>query len=311
MIGATRSASLSLEPRGRLVFRIASGQLLGPQTPIVLRMLDIEPALPALEGVAMELDDWAFPLLAGIFVTTNAHTEGRDGARGSPCGERKDIRSARARDRYPGGARCARAGGRESLQHQCLDRPRQRARDPLRALVRDDPTRREPSQDPTREEGWCAGRTGDESGDLGHHSATQYPDAFHARIGGQPAPDIIADDAWLRGEFISIVQQRGADIIAARKQSSAGSAAEAIMASVNAIRNGTPVGDWTSLAVVSRGEYEVPEGLQFSFPVVSDGESWRVAEGLKHDAEAEERLRVTTNELLQERALVRDLLPTA
>jgi malate dehydrogenase len=119
---------------------------------------------------------------------------------------------------------------------------------------------------------------------------------------------VIADDGWLRGEFISTVQKRGAAIIAARKLSSAGSAAAAVIDSVNSITGGTAAGDWTSLAVVSSGEYGVPEGLQFGFPVASSGASWSVVQGLEHDAEATERIRVTTEELLQEQSLVRDLI---
>jgi malate dehydrogenase len=143
----------------------------------------------------------------------------------------------------------------------------------------------------------------------GNHSATQYPDARNARIGGRPAPEVIGDDAWLRGEFISTVQKRGAAIIAARKLSSAGSAAAAVIDSVNSIAFGTADGDWTSLAVPSRGEYGTPEGIQFGFPVASDGRTWHVVDGVEHDDEAREKIRLTTEELLQEQALVRELIP--
>ena len=143
----------------------------------------------------------------------------------------------------------------------------------------------------------------------GNHSATQYPDARNARIGGRPAPEVISDDEWLRGEFISTVQKRGAAIIAARKLSSAGSAAAAVLDSVVAITNGTATGDWTSLAVPSRGEYGVPEGLQFGYPVASTGDSWSVVEGIEHNAEAQEKIRATTEELLQEQSLVKELIP--
>jgi len=143
----------------------------------------------------------------------------------------------------------------------------------------------------------------------GNHSATQYPDARNARIGGRPAPEVIGNDEWLRGEFLSTIQKRGAAIIAARKLSSAGSAAAAVIDSVNAIAGGTAPGDWTSLAVVSRGEYGVPDGLQFGYPVASTGSSWSVVQGIEHDAEAKERIGVTTEELLQEQALVKELIP--
>lgn len=143
----------------------------------------------------------------------------------------------------------------------------------------------------------------------GNHSATQYPDACNAKIGGRPVPDVISDKAWLRGSFISTVQQRGAAIIAARGHSSAGSAATAIIDSVRSVRDGTRSGDWASIAVPSTGEYGVPEGLVFSFPVASDGTSWKVIEGLEHDTDAKERIRNTMEELLQERSFVKDLIP--
>jgi malate dehydrogenase len=144
----------------------------------------------------------------------------------------------------------------------------------------------------------------------GNHSATQYPDARNARIGGRPVHDVIKDGAWLKGEFITTVQKRGAAVIEARGLSSAGSAASAAIDSVQSIRTPSPKGDWHSLAVVSRGEYGTPEGLQFGFPVASDGKGWRVVEGLEHDADARERIRITTEELLQERELVKALVPS-
>ena len=143
----------------------------------------------------------------------------------------------------------------------------------------------------------------------GNHSATQYPDATNARIGSRPAPEVIGDDAWLRGEFISTVQKRGAAIIAARKLSSAGSAAAAVIDSVRSIAGGTAPGDWTSLAVPSRGEYGVPEGLQFGYPVATDGAGWHVVEGIEHGEQAKERIHATTEELLQEQSLVKELIP--
>ncbi|HYM65971.1 MAG TPA: malate dehydrogenase, partial [Patescibacteria group bacterium] len=143
----------------------------------------------------------------------------------------------------------------------------------------------------------------------GNHSATQYPDARNARIAGTPVYDVITDHKWLEGEFVETVQKRGAAVIAARGASSAASAASAVIDSVNSIRNATAWGNWHSLAVVSRGEYGVPEGLQFGFPVRSDGKRWEVVEGLSHDADARERIRITTEELIQERELVKALVP--
>ncbi len=143
----------------------------------------------------------------------------------------------------------------------------------------------------------------------GNHSANQFPDFAHAKIGGKLAPEVISDGDWLRGEFISTVQKRGAAVIEARGLSSAASAANAAIDSVRSVHFGTRPGDWTSLAVVSRGEYGAPEGLQFGFPVSTDGRNWEVVEGLPHDDFAKEKIRLTTEELLQERELVKDLLP--
>jgi malate dehydrogenase len=143
----------------------------------------------------------------------------------------------------------------------------------------------------------------------GNHSATQYPDFANARIGGRPAPEVISDHEWLRGEFITTVQKRGAAIIEARGASSAASAANAVIDSVRSIAGGTQSDDWTSLAVASRGEYGAPEGLQFGFPVSSDGRAWKVVEGLDLDDFAREKIRITTEELIQERDLVKQLIP--
>jgi malate dehydrogenase len=143
----------------------------------------------------------------------------------------------------------------------------------------------------------------------GNHSSTQFPDFANARIGGKAVADVIAERDWLEGDFLKAVQGRGAAIIDARGSSSAASAANAAIDSVRSVVAPTPEGDWTSLAVVSRGEYGIPDGLQFGFPVRSDGSSWTVVADLEHDDFASERLRLTTNELLEERADVQGLLP--
>ncbi|MEO7837240.1 MAG: malate dehydrogenase, partial [Acidimicrobiales bacterium] len=143
----------------------------------------------------------------------------------------------------------------------------------------------------------------------GNHSATQYPDFQNAMIGGRPAPDVVADPEWLRGDFIAGVQQRGAAILAARGTSSAASAAQAVIDSVHSILAVTAPSDNAALAVVSRGEYGVPEGLQFGFPVRSDGGSWSVAQGFRLDEFAKKRLALTIEELVAEREGVKELLP--
>jgi len=142
----------------------------------------------------------------------------------------------------------------------------------------------------------------------GNHSTTQFPDWFHARIDGQLVPEVISDDNWLRGAFLETVQKRGAAVIAARGASSAASAAHAALESVNSIWRPTPKGDWHSLAVVSRGDYGVPEGLQCGYPVRSDGSDCHVVQGIDHNELARERIRASTDELTQERDEVRELL---
>ena len=308
-----------------LVFRIASGQLLGPDQPIVLRLLEIEPAMKGLQGVAMELDDCAFPLLTDMVLTSNTE-EAFDGSSwallvGSvprKAGmERGDLLSINGGIFAPQGKAIQAKAARDvrilvvgnPCNTNCLiarsnapDIPAER----WFAMTRLDENRAKtqlakkasvPVASVTNMAIW------------GNHSATQYPDARNARIGGRPTFDVIKDHAWLNGDFISTVQKRGAAVIEARGLSSAASAANAVIDSVNSIRTATPRGDWTSLAVCSRGEYGTPEGLQFGFPVATDGMSWKVVEGLEHDDEAKERIRITTEELIQERDLVKALVP--
>jgi malate dehydrogenase len=292
-----------------LVFRIASGQLLGPDQPIVLRMLEIEPALKSLEGVAMELDDCAFPLLAGMELTSNTEKafEGSSwallvGSVPRKAGmERGDLLSVN--------------GGIFGPQGKAIAA---RAAKDVRILVVGNPcntncyiARMNAPEIPA--ERWFAMTRLDENRAKtqlakkaevpvaavsnmtiwGNHSATQYPDARNARIDGKPVFDVIKDQAWLKGDFIT----------------TAASAANAVIDSVNSIHNATAKGDWHSLAVVSHGEYGVPEGLQFGFPVRTDGTAWEVVQGLEHDEDAKQRLKVTTDELLQERDLVKGLVP--
>jgi malate dehydrogenase len=307
-----------------LLFRIASGELFGPETPVVLRLLEIEPALGALEGVAMELDDCAFPLLAGVVPTAKLE-EAFDGtswalligAMPRKAGmERGDLLSMNAGIFGPQGQAIA--------AHAASD---------VRVLVAGNPCNTNcliaasngadvPAErwfsmtrlDENRAKAQLARRAGVGFGDVsnlaiwGNHSATQYPDAFHARISGRPAAEVIRDDEWLRGDFITTVQQRGAEIIKARGASSAASAANAVLDSVRSIAFGTAEGDWTSLGVQSRGEYGVPEGLNFSYPIATNGSEWHVVEGIEHDAEAQQRIAKTTEELVGERELVRDHL---
>jgi malate dehydrogenase len=309
-----------------LIFRIASGQLLGPDQPVVLRMLEIEPALKSLEGVAMELDDCAFPLLAGMELTSNTE-KAFDGASwallvGSvprKAGmERGDLLAVNGGIFGPQGKAIA-AKAAKDVRILVVGNPCNTNCYIARMNAPDIPSERWFAMtrlDENRAKTQLAKKAGvpvsvvSNMAIWGNHSATQYPDARNARIAGLGAYDVISDHGWLKKEFITTVQKRGAAVIEARGASSAASAANAVIDSVNSIRNPTPWGDWHSLAVVSNGEYGVPEGLQFGFPVKSDGTSWEVVTGLEHDDDAKQRIKVTTDELIQERDLVKELVPT-
>ena len=307
-----------------ILFRIASGQLLGPDQPVVLRLLEIEPAMKALDGVAMELDDCAFPLLAGIETTSDLTTAFSGTSWALLVGsiprkagmERGDLLNVN--------------GGIFKPQGQAIN---SHAADDVRVLVVGNPCNTNcliarsnapdvPADrwfamtrlDENRAKSQLAQKAGVPVAEVanvtiwGNHSATQYPDFANAKIGGKPATSVITDRDWLQTTFIETVQKRGAAIIEARGLSSAASAANAAIDSVNSVHTAPAAGDWASLAVVSRGEYGTPEGLQYGFPVASDGNGgWSVVEGLAHDDFAQEKLRVTTEELEGERDEVRSL----
>ncbi|HEX4540938.1 MAG TPA: malate dehydrogenase [Acidimicrobiales bacterium] len=307
-----------------LLFRIASGQALGPDQPMVLRLLEIEPAMRALEGVAMELEDCAFPLLSDIVVTSDLKKafDGTSWALLVGSVPRKAGMERRDLLNINGGI--FRPQGRAVAEHAASD---------VRVLVVGNPCntncliarsngREVPPErwfamtrlDQNRAVALLAGRAGVPVTDVtrvgvwGNHSTTQYPDFAHARIGGRPAPEVITNHDWLRGEFLTTVQKRGAAVIEARGSSSAASAANAVIDSVVSIRTPTDPDDWVSLAVPSSGEYDIPEGLQFGYPVRSTGSGWEVVAGLEHDDFGRDRIRITTEELLEERAEVAELL---
>jgi malate dehydrogenase len=307
-----------------LVHRIASGQLLGPDQPVVLRMLEIEPAMKSLEGVVMELEDGAHPLLEGIEATSDLKTafDGTSwallvGSIPRKAGmERGDLLNVNGGIFKPQGeainghaasdVRVLVVGN--PCNTNCLiarsnapDVPADR----WFAMTRLDENR---AKTQLARKAGVAVRLVTNLAIWGNHSATQFPDFAHAKISGKAAPDVISDEAWLRGPFIETVQKRGAAVIEARGASSAASAAHAAIDSVNSVWRPTPAGDWHSLAVVSRGEYGAPEGLQFGFPVASDGKgAWKVVEGIEHGDFAKDKIRVTTEELESERAEVRNL----
>ena len=307
-----------------LVHRVAHGDLLGPDQPIVLRLLEIEPALPALEGVVMELEDGAHRLLEGIEATADLKPA-FDGA--SWCllvgsvprkagMERRELLTVNGgifkpqglaiNDHAASDVRVLVVGN--PCNTNCLI-ARSNAPDvPVErwfAMTRLDENR---AKSQLAKKAGVATREVTNTAIWGNHSTTQFPDFVHARISGKPAPDVIGDLDWLRGPFLEIVQKRGAAVIDKRGASSAASAAHAALDSVRSVVNPTPAGDWHSLAVASRGEYGIPEGLQFGFPVRSDGSAWSVVDGLEHDEWAREKISVTTNELLEERDEVQELL---
>ncbi len=307
-----------------LLFRIASGQLLGPAQPVVLRLLEIEPAMKVLEGVVMELDDCAFPLLADVVTTADLDTafDGTSwallvGAVPRKAGmERKDLLGINGGIFGPQGRAIA-ANAASDVRVLVVGNPCNTNCLIARAHAPEVPAERFFAMmrlDENRAASELAKRAGVPVTEVsnvavfGNHSSTQFPDFEHALIGGRPAPEVLGGREWLETDFLTTVQQRGAAIIAARGSSSAASAANAAIGSVVSITKGVTRGAWTSLAVVSHGEYGVPEGLQFGLPVATAGAGWQVVEGLKHSSFASERIRRTTEELLEERDEVRELL---
>jgi malate dehydrogenase len=309
-----------------LLFRIGSGALFGPDQPVVLRLLEIEPGMKALEGVVMELDDCAFPLVSDIVTTTDLNTafDGTSwallvGSIPRKAGmERGDLLTVNGGIFGPQGQAIA-ANAASDVRVLVVGNPCNTNCLIARSNAPEVPADRWFAMtrlDENRAKSQLAHKAGVPVASVtnlaiwGNHSATQFPDFANARIDGKPASEVIDDQAWLQGDFISTVQKRGAAVIEARGLSSAASAANAAIDSVAAVHHGTVGDDWTSLAVVSNGEYGVPQGLQFGFPVRTNGQGgWTVVEGLSHDEFAAERIRVTTEELEAERADVAGLLP--
>ncbi|MBV9660096.1 MAG: malate dehydrogenase [Acidimicrobiales bacterium] len=306
-----------------LLFRIASGALLGPDQPVTLQLLEITPALGALEGVVMELDDCAFPLLHDVVATDDANVAFGDanvallvGARPRTKGmERKDLLEAN--------------GAIFTVQGKALS---DNAAPDIKVLVVGNPANTNaliamhnapniaPERftamtrlDQNRAKAQLAGKSGRQVSEItnmtiwGNHSATQYPDAFRAKIGGRPANEVIADDVWIEQEFIPAVQQRGAAIIEARGASSAASAASAAIDHVHDWVLGTSGGDWVSMAVPSDGSYGVPEGLISSFPVTTSGGKYSVVPGIELEEFSRTRFDRSVAELSEERDAVKEL----
>jgi malate dehydrogenase len=306
-----------------LLFRIASGHLLGTDVPVRLRLLEITPALKAAEGTAMELDDCAFPLLSGIDITDDA-TAAFDGcnvallvgARPRTAGmERGDLLSANGGIFKPQGE-AINAGAADDIRVLVVGNPANTNALIAASHAPDVPKSRFTAMtrlDHNRAKSQLAKKTGVTVNDItnltiwGNHSATQYPDIFHARINGQNAADVVNDQAWLESDFIPTVAKRGAAIIEARGASSAASAANAAIDHVHSWVNGTPEGDWVSAAIASDGSYGVPEGIISSFPVTSSGGEWEIVQGLDISDFSRARIDASVAELVDERNAVTEL----
>ncbi|MGD1013068.1 MAG: malate dehydrogenase [Acidimicrobiales bacterium] len=308
----------------QLLFRIASGQLLGPDTPVVLRLLEIEPAMKSLHGVVMELDDCAFPLLAGIEATSDLkHAfDGTNwallvGSIPRKAGmERGDLLNVNGGIFKPQGHAIA-ANAASDVRILVVGNPCNTNCLIARSNAPEVPANRWFAMtrlDQNRAETQLAKKAGAAVKDVknlaiwGNHSATQFPDFANATIGAKKATDVISDHAWLEGDFITTVQKRGAAIIEARGLSSAASAANAAIDTVVSLTTPTASDDCASVAVTSSGEYGVPEGLTFGLPISTDAKgAWHVKENFAINEFAAARIKVTTEELLSERDEVQSL----
>jgi malate dehydrogenase len=306
-----------------LLFRLASGSLLGPDRPIELRLLEIEPALKALEGVVMELDDGAFPLLSGVQIGADpnkifdgvnlallvgARPRGPGMERGDLLEANGAIFTAQGKALNSVAAEDVRIGvtGNPANTNALIalnnapDIPKER----FSALTR---------LDHNRAISQLAKKTGAKVTDIkkvtiwGNHSATQYPDIFHAEINGKNAAGVVNDEKWIADDFIPTVAKRGAAIIEARGSSSAASAASATVDAARDWLLGSPKDDWVSMAVISDGSYGVPEGLISSFPVTTKGGDWSIVQGLDINDFSRSRIDKSTAELADERSAVTDL----
>ncbi|MEE1939424.1 malate dehydrogenase [Streptomyces sp. TRM 70361] len=306
-----------------LLFRIASGHLLGADVPVALRLLEIPQGVKAAEGTAMELDDCAFPLLKGIEITDdpNVAFDGAGvallvGARPRTKGmERGDLLEANGGIFKPQG-RAINDHAADDVKVLVVGNPANTNALIAQAAAPDVPAERFTAMtrlDHNRALSQLAKKTGapvDEIRRLtiwGNHSATQYPDIFHAEIAGRNAAEAVGDEKWLAEEFIPTVAKRGAAIIEARGASSAASAANAAIDHVHTWVNGTPEGDWTSMAVPSDGSYGVPEGLISSFPVTCAGGKYEIVQGLEINDFSRPRIDASVRELEEEREAVRGL----
>ncbi|MCA9065310.1 MAG: malate dehydrogenase [Planctomycetaceae bacterium] len=309
-----------------LIFRIASGQVFGPDQPVILHLVEVPPVMKALDGVEMELDDCAFPTLAGVVKADSDHLE--DGFR--DCNwvlcvgsvprkagmERGDLIRING-PIFTNTGRAIAAAAAPDVRVLVVGNPCN-----TNCLIAMNNAPGVPNDrwfamtmlDQNRAVSQLAKKAGrpvaavTNVGIWGNHSATQYPDFYHARIDGKPATDVINDEAWLQGDFISTVQKRGAAVIAARGASSAASAANAVIDTVKGVITPTPAGSCFSAAICSDGSYGVDAGLISGFPLVSDGKTVSIVQGEVHNEFAQSRIDITINELREERDTVKDLL---
>jgi malate dehydrogenase len=306
-----------------LVFRIASGQMFGPETEVELQLLELEPALPSLRGVAMELDDCAFPLLKNIVCTDKLDVAMKDanwailvGAVPRKDGmERADLLKING-GIFTGQGKAINDNAASDCKVFVVGNPCNTncliamhsapgiSKDRFFAMT---------ALDELRAKTQLAQKAGVDVTSIsnmtiwGNHSATQYPDFYNAKIDGKPAHEVIKDEEWLRGEFITTVQKRGAAIIKARGASSAASAANAIVQGVYNLTHDTPEGETYSMCIASSGQYGVEEGVIFSFPCRTENGALKVIEGVEHNDFGKEKFEVTHNELKKERDTVKEM----
>jgi malate dehydrogenase len=308
-----------------LLFRIASGSMFGADQPVILHLLEIEPALKALNGVVMELEDCAFPLLKGVIPTASLD-EGFKGVNwallvGSvprKAGmERKDLLGINGKI-FTGQGQAIARNAASDVRVLVIGNPCN-----TNCLIALNNAKSVPADrwfamtmlDQNRAKTQLAKKAGvditavSNLAIFGNHSSTMYPDFANAKIGGKAAPEVIKDEAWFKDTFIPIVQKRGAAIIEARGSSSAASAANAVVDTVRALTTPTPAGDYFSVGVHSDGAYGIEKGLIYSFPIRSDGKNWSVVPGVPISEFSRSKLTATENEMKEEKALVASLLP--
>ena len=307
----------------QLIFRIAAGDMLGPKQPVILQLLEVTPALPNLNGVVMELNDGAYPLLAGVVATDNAEVAFKDadfallvGAKPrGPGMERKDLLLENAKI-FSAQGKALNAAAKKSVKVLVVGNPAN-----TNALIASSNAPRIPAKnfsammrlDHNRAMSQLAAKTGKHVTDIkrmtvwGNHSATQYPDIRAATVKGKPAAKLVNQE-WISGEFIPTVQQRGAAIIKARGLSSAASAASAAIDHMRDWALGTPKGDWVSMAVPADGSYGIKPGIMYGYPVTCKDGKYEIVQGLSVDEFSRGKMDATDKELREERSAIEDLL---